>query len=31
MQIRKFYSRAKELAAKLEEQLAIRVLCWFVK
>lgn len=31
MQIWKFYSSAKQLAAKLEEQLAIRVLCFFVK
>lgn len=31
MQILKFYSSVKQLAGKLEEQLAIRVLCFFVK
>jgi hypothetical protein len=31
VQIMTFYSFAKQLAAKLEEKLAIRILCLFVR
>jgi hypothetical protein len=31
MQIRKFYLSAKQLAAKLDEKLAIRILCLFIR